>query len=213
MLDPISSIFRAPDSDGQGGPAAAVEEAKPAEPAKAEESRTSSPETSRLPQTQEELDRIISERLTRAQRAERKAIEKEVKDGLEAERRREEAHKQGNYQKLYEESRQQLEALQRELEQANRLQIMSRIAAKYNLPTRLVDRLRGDSEEEIEADAKDLAKELKPHERRARDANSEAGKAGGDVSHDQSKPGGKRKEGPGDEARRYAFQTEKDVKW
>lgn len=98
----------------------------------------------------------------KAAEAELKKLQKAQTD---AERKR--AEEQGKFEDLYKDTQAKLEAAEsaaREAEekarQAELSSLRSKIAAKHKLPDLLAERLRGDTEEEIEADAKALAETL-----------------------------------------------------
>ena len=120
--------------------------------------------------TQAELDAIVTERL---QRAQRKAEEATKKAAADAEAKH--LQQQGEYKTLYEKLQAELE---QERQRARTLEITGLrrdVAARKNLPAGLVDRLRGETQEEIEADADLLIANLpKPAA-----PNINAGDAGG----------------------------------
>jgi len=105
--------------------------------------------------TQAELDAIVTERL---QRAQRKAAEAEAKARTDAERKA--AEEQGEFKKLAESLRAELEQ-ERAARKAAEIAGMRRdVAARQQLPAGLADRLRGETQEEIEADAELLLRAL-----------------------------------------------------
>lgn len=105
--------------------------------------------------SQADLDRIVAERL---ERAERKAAEKAEKARADAEAKA--LKEQGEYQKLFEKAQAELEQ-ERQARKAAELAGMRRdVAAKHQLPAALVDRLRGETLEELDADAQELVKAL-----------------------------------------------------
>jgi hypothetical protein len=65
---------------------------------------------------------------------------------------------QGKFKELFEKSNTELEKLRSELAAKDRALLVEKTAQKFNLPTELRDRLRGDTAEELESDAKALAK-------------------------------------------------------
>lgn len=101
--------------------------------------------------TQEQVDALIKDRL---QREARKAEEAATKARTEAERKA--AEEQGEFRKLAESLKAELE---QERQRARTLEIAGirrDVASRLNLPAGLVDRLRGDTEDEITADAQAL---------------------------------------------------------
>lgn len=101
--------------------------------------------------SQADIDRIVTERLAK-EKAKSEAAVKRAQDEAEAKRLAE----QGEYQKLFEQAQAKLQEAE---ERARALQIEGirrDVAARLNLPAGLVDRLRGDDETAIEADAKAL---------------------------------------------------------
>jgi hypothetical protein len=101
--------------------------------------------------TQTELDAIVTERL---QRAQRKAEEQANKARTEAERKAQE--EQGQYQKLAESLKAELEQERTRAKALELAGLRRDVAARRNLPAGLVDRLRGETEQEIDADAEAL---------------------------------------------------------
>lgn len=101
--------------------------------------------------SQADIDRIVTERLAK-EKAKSEAAVKRAQEEAEAKRLAE----QGEFQKLYEQAQakmQEAEERARALELAG---IRRDVAARLNLPAGLVDRLRGEDEAAIEADAKAL---------------------------------------------------------
>lgn len=105
--------------------------------------------------TQADVDRIVKERLDRA---EAKATEKAQKAAREAEEKA--LAEQGKYKELYEKAEAEKAAQAAELSKIQRQQLATSVAAKVGLPATLAGRLQGDSEEELEADAKALLESL-----------------------------------------------------
>lgn len=102
--------------------------------------------------TQADLDRILKERLDKAQ----KAADKKAEDAR-AEAERKAAEEQGEFKKLYEDAEKRRVEAEAKAAQIERERLLDRIAAKHALPDDLRDRLRGDSEEDLDADAEKLA--------------------------------------------------------
>lgn len=101
--------------------------------------------------TQAELDAIVKERLERERKKAETAAQKAAQDA-EAKALRE----QGEYKTLFEKVQADL-AAERERAKALELAGLRRdVASKVGLPVALVDRLRGETEEELTADAQQL---------------------------------------------------------
>jgi hypothetical protein len=101
--------------------------------------------------TQADLDRILGERLAKEKT---RTADAAAKATAEAERRA--AEEQGKFQELYQKTVAELEqerTAKRNLEAAA---LRREVAAKVNLPSALIDRLHGETPEELEADAKQL---------------------------------------------------------
>jgi hypothetical protein len=101
--------------------------------------------------TQAEVDNILKDRLARQKAAVEGAAQK-AKD--EADRLV--AEKQGEFEKLYKETLTKFEQAELRAKAAELARIKTTIGSKLALPAELQDRLRGETEEEIEADAKIL---------------------------------------------------------
>ena len=105
--------------------------------------------------TQSELENIVRERL---QREQRKATEAADKARIEAERRA--AEEQGQFQKLAESLKAELDAEKARAKAFEVAAFRKDAAAKHSLPAAFADRLRGETAEEIDADAAELVKAL-----------------------------------------------------
>jgi len=103
--------------------------------------------------TQADVDRIISERL---KKAESKAAEAANKARQEAERKA--AEEQGQYQKLYEQTLAEKQAAEERAKAIELATLRERIARAAGLPDALAARLQGEDEDTLTADAKALAK-------------------------------------------------------
>lgn len=101
--------------------------------------------------TQADVDRIITERLAKERS---KAESMAAKAREEAERKA--AEEQGKYQELYQKAQQQVAELEAKLKAAEIASIKREVAARLNMPAALADRLQGEDEASIEADAKAL---------------------------------------------------------
>ena len=96
--------------------------------------------------TQAELDRKVNERLAE----ERKRQEKRDAEA--------EAKRRGDFEQLLSAKERELEETRAELAQERHNVLKARIAAKHSLPPELAERLQGQDEAALEADAKHLAK-------------------------------------------------------
>lgn len=101
--------------------------------------------------TQADLDRILGERLAKEKQRTEAAAQKARE---EAERKA--AEEQGKFQELYQGTLAQLEKLAAEKRALEAAAMRREVAAKVNLPAALVDRLQGETADELEADAKAL---------------------------------------------------------
>jgi hypothetical protein len=138
--------------EAQAVPVEAAVEAQDAQPTGAEPgTKTEAAKTF----TQTELDAIVTERL---QRAQRKAEEQANKARTEAERKAQE--EQGQYQKLAESLKAELEQERQARKAAEVAGFKRDVVARRNLPAGLAHRLQGETLEEIEADAEMLLSEL-----------------------------------------------------
>lgn len=101
--------------------------------------------------TQADVERIVKERLARA---ESKAAEREQRARADAEAKA--LAEQGNFKTLYEKLQAEAAAKDAQLKALERKQLAGGVAARVGLPTALAERLQGETEEELEADAKAL---------------------------------------------------------
>lgn len=101
--------------------------------------------------TQQDVDRIIADRLVKERT---KADAQAIKAREDAERKA--AEEQGEFRKLYEKAQQQIAETEAKLQAAEIASIKRDVAARLNMPAALASRLQGDDESTIEADAKDL---------------------------------------------------------
>ncbi|WP_339102033.1 capsid assembly scaffolding protein Gp46 family protein [Candidatus Enterococcus clewellii] len=117
-------------------------------------------------ETQEELDRIIQDRLTR----QKESLEKQFSDYEEIKTRNTELEKQvGTLQTTIEESKtsnadydKQISDLNAKVAGYETASLRTKIALQNGLPFDLADRLVGDNEETLKADAERLAAFVKP---------------------------------------------------
>ncbi len=108
--------------------------------------------------TQEEFDAALKTRLNRQEQALRKSLSDEITTKLKTEAETAKALEDGNYKALLEAETVKREAAERERDAEKQSALKTRIAAKHKLPDALASRLTGTTEEELEADAKELAK-------------------------------------------------------
>lgn len=101
--------------------------------------------------TQADVDRIITERLAKERT---KAESMATKAREEAERKA--AEEQGRYQQLYEAAQKRIAEKEAELKAAQIASIKREVASRLNMPLALANRLQGEDEADIEADAKAL---------------------------------------------------------
>lgn len=110
--------------------------------------------------TQAEVDRIVKERLEK----ERKTAEKKAEETrLEIERKA--AEEQGKFKELYEAEKARAEKAEQERQQIERARLIDRIAAELGIPEPLRDRIKGETEDELRADATEVAKFIAPGKR------------------------------------------------
>lgn len=129
--------------------------------------------------TQADIDRIIGERIAKERSKQEAAVKK-----AQEESERKAAEAQGQYEKLYKETLDKLAATEAKTKALELATMQRDAAAKAGLPVAFADRLRGETPEDLEADAKALLASLpKPT---APNLNNEAGgggkPAGGQVS-------------------------------
>lgn len=106
--------------------------------------------------SQADLDRIIDRRVIRL----RGQIAKDVRTEIEAEARRKEAAEQGDYKTLYEELQGKHEEMEQSIAARDLKDRKQAIAKAAGLPAEMYDRLQGESDEDLKADAKAMAKLL-----------------------------------------------------
>jgi hypothetical protein len=101
--------------------------------------------------SQADVDRIVRERLAEEQRRQQKKAEEE------------EAKRRGDFEKLLADRDTELAQTRAELAKERHEVLKARVAAKHQLPAELAARLHGETEAELEQDAKELAKFAKPN--------------------------------------------------
>ena len=101
--------------------------------------------------TQADVDRIITERLTK-EKAKAESMATKAREDAE----RKAAEEQGKFRELYEAAQQRIAETEARLKAAEIASIKREVAGKLNMPQALANRLQGGTLEEIEADAKEL---------------------------------------------------------
>ena len=123
--------------------------------------------------TQADLDRLIDVRLAKERQKSEAAIAK-AKSDADARAMAE----QGKFEQLYKQTQTELEAERQRAASAALAVTRRDVAARLNVPVALADRLRGDTPEEIEADAKQLMAALPKSGTPSANAGSGAKQAG-----------------------------------
>lgn len=101
--------------------------------------------------TQADVDRIITERLTK-EKAKAESMATKAREDAE----RKAAEEQGKFRELYEAAQQRIAETEARLKASEIASIKREVAGKLNMPQALANRLQGETLEEIEADAKEL---------------------------------------------------------
>lgn len=121
--------------------------------------------------TQADIDRIIGEKLAKERAKQEQAVKKAQEDA-----NRKAAEQQGQYEQLYKDAQAKLEAAELEAKALRLTGLQRQAADKVGLPAAFAERLRGDTLEDLEVDAKSLLASLpKPA---APNLNNEAGAGG-----------------------------------
>lgn len=111
--------------------------------------------------SQDDLDHIVFNRLKQQESTLRKTITDEVAAALKAEAEQATKQEQGKYEDLWKTAQEKVDALTGQLAELTTKSIRSTVAAKYNIPPDLIDRIVGDDQAAMEADAKRFAAFLK----------------------------------------------------
>lgn len=160
-LERFGRLCFAPDGDGDGGSGGETgntgEDGKGDGGKTADEGKGFTP-----PASQDDLDALIAKRLAQQERQLRKTVADDTKAALAKEQADAKAKEQGDFQRLYETEKAARETAERERDEEKRSALRARIAARHKLPDALATRLSGATEDELEADAKELAKHVKP---------------------------------------------------
>ena len=101
--------------------------------------------------TQADVDRIITERLTK-EKAKAESMATKAREDAE----RKAAEEQGKFRELYEAAQQRIAETEARLKAAEIASIKREVASRLNMPQALANRLQGETLEDIESDAKDL---------------------------------------------------------
>lgn len=101
--------------------------------------------------SQADVDRIIADRLERERKRTEAALAKQ-----QAEAERKAAEEQGQFRTLYERAQQQAAELEGRLKDMTIAQMRREVADRHQLPPVLAARLRGETVEEMDADAREL---------------------------------------------------------
>lgn len=120
--------------------------------------------------TQADVDRIVKERL---EREKAKAQEREQKAREEAERKA--AEEQGKFKELYEQAQARIEQEEKARKALELKMLRQQVAKQVGIPDALADRLVGETQEELEADAKQLLETLPKADPKAPSLNGGAG--------------------------------------
>jgi hypothetical protein len=104
-------------------------------------------------ESQDDLDQIIRRRLNGM----RKKLAEEIRGEIEADIESKAAEEQGEYKKLYEDLQTRHRELEADLAERDLNDRKRDIARRVGLPDALVDRIRGETEDEMEADAMAMA--------------------------------------------------------
>ena len=130
--------------------------------------------------TQADLDRIVTERLAKEKQRSEAATAK-----AKADAERKAAEEQGEWKKLAEQYKTDAESSAAKAKAAELAVLRRDIATKLNVPALLADRLRGETPEDIEADAKLLLAGL-PKTTPTANAGSGAKQAGATTGKDMN---------------------------
>lgn len=107
--------------------------------------------------TQADIDRIVKERLDRAEKLSAEKLQKE-QEAAEQKRLQE----QGEFKTLAEKEKARADQLEAQLKQRDYDALRAKVAADHKLPPAMAARLIGDDEAALAADATELAKTLVP---------------------------------------------------
>ncbi len=139
----------------------------------------------------------------------------------------EELKEQGKFKTLYEQSQTRIADLEGKVTQAQNdlaterlTAIRTKVATEHKLPPSLADRLKGATEEELKADAVELAKTVQPVKAPDTQNNGTNNSANQNTNNGGTNNQGGGNEGAGNQNQRqtppkqpYAFQTPGEVSW
>jgi len=156
---PDVRLFLSPDGEGSG---ATTETATVvAETTTTETAKEKPKEGGFQPITdQAKLDEIIQGRLTRQEHKLRTDLTASIRQQLADEAKAAKAKSDGDFEQLYQAEIAKRESTEKELATERRAALFARVATKHNLPETFRERLKGETAEELEADAKELAKHV-----------------------------------------------------
>lgn len=154
---------------------------------------------------QDYVDTVASKARDEGKKAGRTEVEEEA--------RRKALEESGNFKELYEKELAQREKLESELAASKLTELRQKVGTKHGLSQKLIDRLVGSNEAELEADAKELAKELgvtakdkdetkKPAPKTEGGSNGKVRSGSGNEAEEKKRP-----------AKTFRFQTPNDVSW
>lgn len=113
--------------------------------------------------SQDELDRIIQERVRRAKRSAAKELKKEleqqVRDEIEAETSRLKNEEEGNWKELYEEAAKEIKNLKESASIAELHQLKVKLLEEAGFPASAAKRILGETEDDIRKDVKEYIKD------------------------------------------------------
>lgn len=136
--------------------------------------------------TQEAFDDAIARRLARHETKLRKDVEAEVRAQIAKDAATAEAAKKGDWEKVATDRQREIDDLKAEIAKRDQGDLRRKVAAANKLPADAAERLKGTTEAELDADAKELAKLIGVREA----PNTEAGSGGKGQSQQQRQQGG-----------------------
>lgn len=109
---------------------------------------------------QAKFDAIIEDRVKRAATKAAKEAATAERTRIETEAKNKKDQEEGNFKGLYETAASRVAELEADIKQRERTDMARTAAETHKLPARLIDRLKGETQDELNEDAKALAKEL-----------------------------------------------------
>lgn len=116
------------------------------------------------PKDQAEFDRMIKDRLDRATKKASEDTEKAIREQIEREAQEAADKEKGEFEKLYNDMKAKYEQSERDRKADQLALLRSKVATRHKLPEKLIERLSGETEEELEKDAAELAKLITTNE-------------------------------------------------